>query len=262
MGIVVAAMYPTIIVMEHLWPARTFPEVRFWNIWLGIALFSYMAVINVAVLELLPVEILSHYKLFDLSRIGLWPSIVVGYCLSTLVFYAWHRAEHRFGVLWRIFHQLHHAPRHINVYVSGVNHPFDLAINIAIPFSVGLFVLGVEPIAAVVMSNLGGIAAFLQHANIRTPRWLALFFQRPEAHCIHHQRGLHRYNYSDLPIWDALFGTFRNPLTWEGEAGFDEPADQRYAAMLAFVDVNASLIGNNSLGRSQQGSGSLDEQSH
>jgi sterol desaturase/sphingolipid hydroxylase (fatty acid hydroxylase superfamily) len=163
--------------------------------------------------------------------------------------YAWHRATHRFDALWRVFHQLHHSPRHLNVYVAGINHPLDLSIYIALPFLIGLFVLGVEPLAAVIMGNLGGVAAFLQHANIKTPIWLALFFQRPEAHCIHHQRGLHGYNYSDLPLWDVVFGTFRNPRTWEGETGFDEPADQRYLAMLAFFDVNTSLIGQHSFGR-------------
>ena len=245
-------MYPAIVVAEHLWPARKFPQVRFWNVKLGIFLFVYIAVLNVIVLELLPLDWLSEHKLFDLALAGLVPSVLIGYLLHTLVMYAWHRAEHRFNPLWRAFHQLHHAPRHLNVYVAGVNHPLDLFIYVAIPFVVGLFVLGVDPLAAVVMGNLAGVAAFLQHANIRTPRWLALFFQRPEAHCIHHQRGLHGYNYSDLPLWDVLFGTFRNPLTWEGETGFDEPADQRYLAMLAFVDVNAPLIGEHSFGRTDR----------
>jgi sterol desaturase/sphingolipid hydroxylase (fatty acid hydroxylase superfamily) len=133
--------------------------------------------------------------------------------------------------------------------VAGVNHPLDLSIMMAIPFPVCLFVLGVEPLAAVIIGNLGGVAAFIQHANIKTPLWLSILFQRPEAHCIHHQRGVHAYNYSDLPLWDVVFGTFRNPLTWEGETGFDEPADQRYAAMLAFTDVNASLPGERSFGQ-------------
>ena len=39
--------------------------------------------------------------------------------------------------------------------------------------------------------------------------------------------------------------------TWQGETGFDEPADHRYGAMLAFVDVNAPLIGNRSFGIKQ-----------
>lgn len=137
----------------------------------------------------------------------------------------------------------------LNIYVAGVNHPLDLVMYIVWPFVVCLFVLGLDPVAALVVANIAGFNAFLQHANLKTPRWLALFFQRPEAHCVHHQRGLHRYNYSDLPLWDVVLGTFRNPVSWEGETGFDPPADRRYAAMLAFADVNAPIIGERSFGQ-------------
>lgn len=60
---------------------------------------------------------------------------------------------------------------------------------------------------------------------------------------------MHGYNYSDLPLWDWVFGTFRNPATWEGETGFDPPADRRYGAMLAFVDVNKPELGKGSFGQ-------------
>jgi sterol desaturase/sphingolipid hydroxylase (fatty acid hydroxylase superfamily) len=248
-GICVAALYPAIIVLEHLRPARRFPKVRFWNVKLGIVLFVYIAAVNVAVLRWLPLEWLAAHKLIDLSQAGMLPSIAIGYLSTTLVMYGWHRAEHRFDFLWRAFHQIHHSPRHLNVYVAGVNHPLDLAITMSFAFPVGLFVLGIDPVAALIVSHLGGVAAFVQHANISTPRWLAIVLQRPEAHCVHHQRGLHAYNYSDLPLWDFVFGTFRNPSKWAGETGFDEPADRRYWAMLACVDVNAPLIGEHTLGQ-------------
>ena len=34
---------------------------------------------------------------------------------------------------------------------------------------------------------------------------------RPEAHCIHHQRGVHAYNYGNIPLWDVVFGTLPQP---------------------------------------------------
>ena len=55
------------------------------------------------------------------------------------------------------------------------------------------------------------MAELLYHWNVSTPAWLGYLIQRPESHCVHHQHGLHRYNYADLPVWDMLFGTFRNP---------------------------------------------------
>jgi sterol desaturase/sphingolipid hydroxylase (fatty acid hydroxylase superfamily) len=73
---------------------------------------------------------------------------------------------------------------------------------------------------------------------VRTPRWIGWFFVRPEAHAVHHQRDVHAFNYSDLPLWDILFGTFKNPATFDGEVGFAQPAPM--LKMLAGVDVHAA----------------------
>jgi sterol desaturase/sphingolipid hydroxylase (fatty acid hydroxylase superfamily) len=59
---------------------------------------------------------------------------------------------------------------------------------------------------------------------------------------------VHYYNYGDFPVWDMLFGTFRNPTHYIGECGFEEPSDKRIGAMLAFADVNAPHYGPGSLG--------------
>jgi len=48
---------------------------------------------------------------------------------------------------------------------------------------------------------------------------------------------VHRYNYSDLPLWDMVFGTFRNPPTWEGEVGFYTGGSARVWEMLIGRDV-------------------------
>jgi len=229
-GLSVVVLYPAMIAIERIWPARTFPRVPYWH-GIGIVLFFYTGLMNALLLTWLPTEWLTTHRLFNLSVLGIVPSVVIGHMVITLVTYAWHRATHESDFLWRMFHQMH------------------LAMYIVLPAFVAIFVLGVDPLAAAILTSIGGFNAYFQHWNVRTPRWLALFFQRPEAHCIHHQYGLHRYNYSDLPLWDFVFGSFRNPATWQGETGFDEPADQRYASMLAFVDVNAPIIGAGSLGQ-------------
>jgi len=76
----------------------------------------------------------------------------------------------------------------------------------------------------------------IEHTNVKTPRWLGYIVQRPEMHCIHHERGVHAYNYG-TPIWDMLFGTYRNPRTWAGQVGFWDGASKRTFAMLAGRDV-------------------------
>ena len=79
--------------------------------------------------------------------------------------------------------------------------------------------------------------AIFQHTNIRTPQWLGYIVQRPESHSIHHARGIHHYNYSDLPLFDILFGTFRNPKDFAPEAGFYHGASAKLPQILAFKDI-------------------------
>src|SRR5574337_7424 len=97
----------------------------------------------------------------------------------------------------------------------------------------------------------GYIAAFhgmFQHWNVRTPRWLGYFIQRPESHCVHHRMGVHTWNYADFPLWDIVFGSFRNPRAFRGACGFEAPDDRRVAAMLGWRDVNAPRYGERNRG--------------
>ena len=101
-----------------------------------------------------------------------------------------------------------------------------------------IVVAGVSPEAALVANLTATFCSLFQHANIRTPQWLGYFIQRPEAHSAHHERAVHAYNYSDLPLWDLVFGTFKNPATFEGANGFYDGASARIPEMLLGMDVS------------------------
>jgi hypothetical protein len=45
------------------------------------------------------------------------------------------------------------------------------------------------------------------------------------------------YNYADLPLWDMIFGTFRNPRRWNERCGFGD-GEMRLTEMLMGKDVN------------------------
>lgn len=62
--------------------------------------------------------------------------------------------------------------------------------------------------------------------------------QRPESHSLHHERGVHRHNYSDLPVFDMIFGSFRNPARYAADTGFWHGASSRVADMLLLRDVS------------------------
>ena len=87
---------------------------------------------------------------------------------------------------------------------------------------------------------LSGLAELFYHWNVRTPHWLGYVFQRPESHCVHHQDGLHAYNYADLPVWDVVFGTFHNPRDWQARCGFGPQGEGRLVEMLSGVDIYQS----------------------
>ena len=65
---------------------------------------------------------------------------------------------------------------------------------------------------------------------------------------LHHERGVHGRNYSDFPLWDMLFGSFVNPDRFDGDVGFDAPADRRLGEMLLWQDVNAPSLGRGNRG--------------
>jgi sterol desaturase/sphingolipid hydroxylase (fatty acid hydroxylase superfamily) len=97
--------------------------------------------------------------------------------------------------------------------------------------------VGVQPQTAAYAVLLSGLAELFYHWNVATPHWLGYIVQRPESHCVHHQQGLHWYNFSDLPLWDMMFGTFRNPRQWDATCGLGPDNEHRLVDMLGGVDL-------------------------
>jgi len=160
-----------------------------------------------------------------------------GYFVITFVFYWWHRWRHEVPQLWLWLHQIHHSPKRLELFTTFYKHPVEIVLDSMLSSLVAYTLLGLSPAAATAAFAMTGLAEMFYHWNIHTPRWLGYFIQRPESHCVHHQRGVHRYNYSDLPIWDMLFGTFKNPAVFERECGFDGQREERVLTMLKGENV-------------------------
>lgn len=249
-GLMVPVTYLIMLAVEARWPAREFPRLRGWR-WVGLALLVFAGVVGTVLPLLLAPEWLAAHRLIDGSGLGVVGGTLVGYIVVSFFNYLWHRSTHAVPLLWRGFHQLHHSPQRVDMSGSLLFHPLDLGVYIALTTLVTTLVLGLDPLAAALTAYVAQFYSFFQHLNVRTPTWLGYFIQRPEAHCVHHAREVHFYNFGDLPLWDMLFGTFRNPTSWQGEAGFEAVASRRWGAMLAFVDVNQPVLGDASLGRSE-----------
>jgi sterol desaturase/sphingolipid hydroxylase (fatty acid hydroxylase superfamily) len=136
---------------------------------------------------------------------------------------------------------MHHSPERVDMPGSVLFHPFDIIQNSFVSIVATVFVLGLDPLAAAWVGFIQIFYGLFQHWNVRTPAVLGYIIQRPESHCVHHQRDLHAYNYSDFPLWDLAMGTFRNPSEWSGSAGFENDRTMRYGRMLLGQDVNPAL---------------------
>ena len=236
-SLAVIAIYAALILWEALAPARPLPAVRGWKL-MGISAFVVYFFIS-SYLPLLWGEWLGQFQLFDLTRLGTWGGAVVGVLVYEFGVYVWHRTMHNTSVLWRIFHQMHHSAERVDTYGAFWFSPFDMVGWTAVSSLALTLVVGISPEATTVVLLATALLAIFQHTNVRTPQWLGYFVQRPESHSHHHERGVHARNYSDLPVFDLLFGTFHNPRDFAPQAGFYDGASARIFAMLLARDVTS-----------------------
>jgi len=145
---------------------------------------------------------------------------------------------HKSNVLWRMFHQMHHSAERLDTYGAFFFSPFDMTGFTVLGTICFSFVMGLAPQAITIILLVSNFFNIFQHANIKTPKWLGYIVQRPESHAVHHAKGIHAFNYSDLPLFDIIFGTFRNPEEYVKETGFYNGASSRITEMLRFRDVS------------------------
>jgi sterol desaturase/sphingolipid hydroxylase (fatty acid hydroxylase superfamily) len=182
---------------------------------------------------------------FDAASLGTAGGAIVGVIVYEFFHYWYHRSAHRFDTLWLLGHQMHHSAETLDPWGAYFLHPIDAAIFLSLSSIVLYPVLGLSPAAGAWATAVLTFLAVFQHARVTTPTWLGYLVQRPESHAIHHARGVHAHNYADLPLWDIVFGTFRNPGrdAQQPLQGFYDGASARVPEMLAFRDVAAAKDG-------------------
>lgn len=234
-SLVILAMYAILMIWEAIFPARELPKIKHWKIkgLVSFAVFFYLS----SYLPLLTDPFLEPYRLFDLTGMGTLGGALVGLLIYEFCVFIWHWAMHRFDFLWRTFHQMHHSAERLDTYGAFYFSPLDMAGFTFLGSICFALLVGITPQAITVVLLVTTFFSIFQHANIHTPRWLGYIIQRPESHTIHHAKGIHKYNYSDLPLFDLIFGTFNNPKGYESETGFYEGASSRIFEMLTFRDV-------------------------
>ena len=225
---------------ERRWPGRRWNAASGWW-WRVLTLTGIQAFLLWLIGHVLEAWLQEHRLIDSLQGFGVLGGAAIGYFAITFLNYWWHRARHEIPLLWFLLHQIHHSPTRIEVATSFYKHPLEIAVNAFFGAALLLLVLGLPPESTALSITMSGVMELFYHWNVRTPRWLGYIVQRPESHCVHHERGVHNCNYADLPIWDILFGTFHNPGTFDRECGFDHDRECRIIEMLTFKDVNTEL---------------------
>lgn len=226
----IAAMFVLFAVFDGLFAARRQTPSPFWRLRGSIAFVAYFAVAFYA--PVLWDSWFAEHTVLDAGALPLPAQIAFGFLTLQFGVYCWHRLMHNVGPIWRHMHQMHHSAERIDIWGAFWFHPLDM-IGWALLGSLALVgVFGVSAAAAIAINLMAVFCSMFQHSNIKTPRWLGYLITRPESHSLHHARGVHRYNYGDVPWFDMLFGTFRNPQEAPAEVGFFDGASQKLWSLL------------------------------
>lgn len=224
------------IALENLIPNEKLPVSKGW--------YKRVVIVNIFQLFILILAAYTWDIYFDkwqFFHLEGFPDFIGGffsYIFITFVFYWWHRFRHTNNTLWLLFHQLHHSPKRIETITSFYKHPLEIIVNSLLLSSINYLVLGLSVEAAAWSLLYAAVGEYIYHMNVKTPHAMGYFFQRPEMHKIHHEEGKHFNNFSDLPLWDMLFGTFKNPKSINVVCGFKDEREQELKAMLLFKNVN------------------------
>lgn len=232
----VLAFFLILAALEAAFPRRRLPVLPGWRLKGG--LFLLLGIAISATLPLVWDAWFAEHRLIDARGLGTLGGAAVGLLAYEFGLYVWHRALHRVPLLWRGLHQMHHSAERVDVWGAYYFHPLDTVAFSALTSLCLVGVLGVTAEAALIASLAVTALSLFQHANLRTPRWLGWLVQRPENHSVHHERGLHAFNYGDIALFDVLFGTFRNPQTHDRPAGFRDGASREVVDMLLGRDVS------------------------
>ncbi|MEO9943644.1 MAG: sterol desaturase family protein [Paraglaciecola sp.] len=234
-SLIILGMLNVLLLAEILMPGRQQMKAKGWYIRAPISFVVYFYLS--AYLPLLWDQYLMEYQVFNLEHLNPYVAAVIALFIFEFLVYVWHRSMHKSKVLWRIFHQMHHSVERVDALGAFYFSPLDMA-GFTLLGSLSLVVIiGVTPEAASYFLYGSIFLVVFQHTNIKTPQWLGYIIQRPESHSVHHGAGIHGYNYSDLPVFDILFGTFKNPKTFVEKTGFYNGASARVPEMLIFKDV-------------------------
>ncbi|MDD2658772.1 MAG: sterol desaturase family protein [Methylococcales bacterium] len=158
---------------------------------------------------LLLAERYSYKGLLDTLSSPDWKA-VLSFLSLDLLMYFWHKASHKFDILW-MFHKVHHNDPYLNISTAFRIHFVELFITHILK-AILIIILGIEQTIVLTSEAIMTFFIMFHHTNISFmgEKLLGHLIIVPSLHRTHHstQRTEHDSNYGAvLSLWDRLFGT-------------------------------------------------------
>lgn len=166
---------------------------------------------------------------------------LAAFLLFDLWMYAWHRANHRIPLLWRL-HRVHHTDPAMDCTTALRFHPGEILLS-GLANALVLVLLGMSFELLVFYKAVMVAVIGLHHSNVAIPpgldRALRVVLVTPAVHRVHHSqiRAETDSSYGTIfSVWDRLFGSLRLRPDPEairfGIGRFTEPRWQRLMGLL------------------------------
>jgi sterol desaturase/sphingolipid hydroxylase (fatty acid hydroxylase superfamily) len=167
----------------------------------------------------------------------LWAQTLFFLFTHDFYIYWFHRAQHRFPVLWRT-HEAHHSVEDVDWLAGSRSHPIEILINQTIEFAPITLLTG-SPTVAIIKTMLDAVWGMYIHSNIDVKSGaLQYVINGPEMHRWHHSREYIGYGFNygtKFAFWDYLFGTAHRPARKPPGYGLDEPFPQGYVGQILYA---------------------------
>ncbi len=213
----ILGLYLALGLFEVIFPAEIGqkPKGRFRN-----ALFTVILLVTGATFLAYAVPLIP-LKVQRLPDQGWAVSLLIVFAylfLTDLLFYWYHRAQHRFTWFWPI-HELHHSDAELNVTTSMRTYWLERPLQasfIVLPLN---YTIGADAGASLVLPFLFTGWLFFTHANLKLDMgFLTPVLTGPQMHRIHHSNQAQHQgkNFAQFfPIIDMIFGTYYRPAKHE-----------------------------------------------
>jgi sterol desaturase/sphingolipid hydroxylase (fatty acid hydroxylase superfamily) len=151
---------------------------------------------------------------FSDDTFGLCAAFVCVLLMTDLLEYLFHRAQHTFGLLWKM-HEFHHSAEHYDVTLCYRNFWLEPLLKVMFMYPLVGIVFQVPGPVASAVGWVYLVNHHVAHMNLRfSPGRFGFLVSHPQYHRLHHSRHERDYNknFCDLlPLWDVLFGTLHRP---------------------------------------------------